>query len=215
MNGVHDLGGRDGMGSLEWAPSEAVFQDDWESRVFAMHIAMSGSGYMNIDQFRHAIEQMPAAEYLATSYFEHWLFALERGCKSAGLLDSAAPVPSISRFPAEYVEPMVFGGDSARMELEVPPAFTVGDTIRARNIHPAGHTRLPMYARGKLGCIVAYRGAFVFPDSHAHGLGPDPRHLYSVAFTAASLWGPDARGPRDAVYLELWEPYLEDPGASA
>lgn len=113
---------------------------------------------------------------------------------------------------ADFVDAMVFGGSPARMELDAAPAFAVGAQIRARNIHPAGHTRLPWYVRGKIGCIVAHRGAFVFPDSHAHGLGPDPRHMYSVSFTAKALWGPDARNPRDTVQLELWEPYLEEAG---
>ncbi|MFC4294661.1 nitrile hydratase subunit beta [Novosphingobium tardum] len=212
MNGVHDLGGRDGMGPISFEPAEPVFHEDWERRVFAMHIAMAGGGYMNIDQFRHAIERMPAADYLATSYFEHWLVAVEDGCRTAGLLDEAIATSPVTCFPSHLVEAMVFGGSPARMELDAAPAFAVGAQIRARNIHPAGHTRLPWYVRGQVGCIVAHRGAFVFPDSHAHGLGPDPRHMYSVSFTAEALWGPDARNPRDTVQLELWEPYLEKAG---
>ena len=56
--------------------------------------------------------------------------------------------------------------------------------------------------------IVARRGAHVFPDSHAHGKGEDPKPLYTVRFMARELWGAEAN-PRDSVCLDLWEPYLE------
>jgi len=89
-----------------------------------------------------------------------------------------------------------------------PPAFAEGDTVRARNLNPPGHTRLPRYARGHVGVVVALHGAHVFPDSHAHGKGEDPHPLYTVRFTATELWGA-AANPRDSVCLDLWEPYLE------
>jgi nitrile hydratase len=85
-------------------------------------------------------------------------------------------------------------------------AFAVGDRVRARNIHPTGHTRLPRYARGKTGEIAAVHGAHVFPDSSAHGRGDDPQWLYTVRFSACELWGKDSR---DLVHIDLWEPYLE------
>ena len=80
--------------------------------------------------------------------------------------------------------------------------------MRARNMHPVGHTRLPRYLRGHAGEIVAVHGAHVFPDSHAHGKGEDPRWLYAVRFEARDLWGED-RPAGDRVHADLWEPYLE------
>ena len=77
-----------------------------------------------------------------------------------------------------------------------------------RHIHPAGHTRLPRYARGRRGIIAAAQGAWVFPDANAHGLGEAPQHLYSVGFEGTELWGPLAEA-RVAVYLDLWEGYLD------
>ena len=71
---------------------------------------------------------------------------------------------------------------------------------------PPGHTRLPRYAQGRSGEIMAVHGAHVFPDSSAHGLGDDPKWLYTVRFTARELWGHDNK---DHVMIDLWEPYLE------
>ena len=90
----------------------------------------------------------------------------------------------------------------------MPARFTVGQQVRARNIHPTGHTRLPRYARGKLGTIYLDHGVHVFPDTNAHALGEHPQHLYSVRFAARELWGEQASS-RDAVYLDMWADYLE------
>jgi nitrile hydratase len=84
----------------------------------------------------------------------------------------------------------------------------VGESVRARNLHPAGHTRLPRYVRGRRGVIHRVRPACIFPDTHAHGRGENPQHLYSVRFEASELWG-DAAEPGAAVHLDLFEPYLE------
>ena len=96
------------------------------------------------------------------------------------------------------------------MNRTVPeaPRFNTGQTVRTRNIHPKGHTRLPRYARGKQGVIERVHGAHVFPDSNAHFLGEAPQHLYSVRIEARELWG-EAAGNREAVYLDLWDNYLD------
>jgi nitrile hydratase len=106
------------------------------------------------------------------------------------------------------VEPSLTRQGSYVREIDAKPLFAPGDAVRARNINPDGHTRLPRYARGRRGVVVASHGAHVFPDSHAHGKGEDPRPLYTVRFTACELWG-EAANPRDSVSLDLWEPYLE------
>jgi nitrile hydratase len=86
------------------------------------------------------------------------------------------------------------------------PRFSLGMTVRARNMNPLGHTRLPRYVRGRVGAITRHHGAHVFPDSNAHGLGEQPQHLYQVRFEARELWGEAGSG---AVYIDLWESYLE------
>ncbi len=94
------------------------------------------------------------------------------------------------------------------MDDEIPAQFKAGDEVVARNIHPMGHTRLPRYARGKRGVVDRDHGVFIYPDAHAAGLGKQPQHCYSVRFNARELWGDEA-SPRDAIYIDLFEPYLE------
>jgi nitrile hydratase len=97
---------------------------------------------------------------------------------------------------------------STKRDVDVKATFKRGQRVRARNMHPTGHTRLPRYARGKVGAVAEDRGVFVFPDTNAEFLGEKPQHLYSVRFTARELWG-DRASPRDSVYLDLWDDYLE------
>jgi hypothetical protein len=80
--------------------------------------------------------------------------------------------------------------------------------VRARNINPATHTRLPRYARSKVGTIARQYGLYDFPDTDEYNLGANPNHVYSVRFAARELWG-DAASPRDFIYADLWERYLE------
>lgn len=110
--------------------------------------------------------------------------------------------------PKDSVRAAIKSGASARAVASAPPRFKAGDIIVARNINPAGHTRLPRYVRGRRGAVQCDHGVFVFADARAHGLGDRPQHLYSVRFEARALWGDDD-APRDAVYLDLWESYLE------
>src|SRR5262249_31730927 len=88
------------------------------------------------------------------------------------------------------------------------PKFAVGAVVTTRTLHPAGHTRLPRYARGKRGGIAAPGGGHACPDTPAHGLGEQPQHVYSVRFEARDLWG-DAAEPNQRLYLDLWESYLQ------
>ncbi|MFT5181826.1 MAG: hypothetical protein ACI8S3_001711 [Alphaproteobacteria bacterium] len=77
VNGVHDLGGMHGLGPVNAEANEPVFHNEWERRVFAVTIATFGAGHYNVDEFRHGIERMNPGQYLATSYYEHWLHMVE------------------------------------------------------------------------------------------------------------------------------------------
>jgi nitrile hydratase len=99
-------------------------------------------------------------------------------------------------------------GGSARMDVDLPPRFAPGDRVRTRNTHPLGHTRLPRYARGRVGVIDRDHGVFVFADASGNGLGKIPQHVYAVRFTARELWGPEA-SPRDTIHLDLWDAHLD------
>lgn len=77
MNGVHDLGGLQSFGPIVREENEPYFHADWEKRVFSLFFGGFAGGHFNVDMFRAEIERMPGHEYLATSYYEHWLHALE------------------------------------------------------------------------------------------------------------------------------------------
>jgi nitrile hydratase len=217
MNGVHDMGGMDGMGPVPYEPGEPVFHARWEARVFALNLAMRAWRRWSIDAGRYEIERIPPADYLRMSYYERWAarlvaLAVKHGLVTAAEIESGRPAPgSATAAPpltAGRVPSMLRNGALASRDVPVPPRFEVGRRVRARNMHPAGHTRLPRYVRGKAGTIERDHGVYVFPDTNAESLGENPQHVYSVRFAARELWGERA-SPRDAVYLDLWDDYLE------
>ncbi len=218
MNGIHDMGGMHGMGPIVHEENEPAFHAEWEGRVYALtRVLRSVGGKWNIDAGRHALEVLPPAEYLRMSYYERWVARLPVHILTTGLatpaeIESGTPSPGSSKatpqLTVDMVPAMVARRASARRDIPVSPRFKVGQRVRARNIHPTGHTRLPRYARGKLGTIVTDRGVFVFPDTNAHFQGEKPQHLYSVRFAARELWGEQA-SPRDSVHLDMWDDYLE------
>ena len=222
MNGAHDMGGMHGFGPVVREENEPTFHEPWERTVFAMQRAIRTRGLINIDESRHGIERMPPAEYLASSYYERWLSSLERNLLDKGvitqqeleartaLLREHPETPRPQREDPELVALMAApASQRALFEREGPaPRFAAGDRIVTRNVHPTGHTRLPRYARGKRGMIHAVRGSYVFPDTHAHGQGEQPQPMYTVCFEGSELWGPSSE-PRERVFIDLWEPYLE------
>jgi nitrile hydratase beta subunit len=217
MNGIHDMGGMHGMGPLQYEENEPVFHEPWEAKSFALNLAMRAWLKWNIDSGRHAIELLPPDEYLRMSYYEKWLARLESLLVSSGLVTQGeiadgeterGAKKAIPFFTAEVAAQRLRGGSPVSRADGRASRFADGDIVRARNMHPAGHTRLPRYARGKTGRIVRDHGIFVFPDTNAHGLGENPQHVYSVRFGARELWGESA-SPRDVVYIDLWDEYLE------
>jgi nitrile hydratase beta subunit len=222
MNGPHDMGGMHGFGRVQPEANEPVFHADWEKTVMAANGANRSLGLVNIDEFRHSIERMPPAEYLNTPYYGRWLSALERILVEKGILTAQelseraallqehpdtvtpqGPIPPLAAQP-----PIVSNPRAAYQRPGPTPRYSPGDRVRARNVHPTGHTRLPRYARGKRGTIHQVRGVYVFPDTHAHGLGEQPQPLYTVQFDGQELWG-DSTEAREAVHIDLWESYLE------
>ena len=217
MNGVHDMGGMQTFGPVEPEANEPVFHAGWEKRAFALTLAMAVPGGWTLDTSRLMRESLPPAQYLSSSYYEIWLAALERLMIARGLITEdeiaagkshGAPAPVSRILKAEDVAVTLGRGGPVSRDPDTPALFAEGDQVRARNLHPSGHTRLPRYARGAVGTVVRVHGCHVFPDTNAHGLGEQPRWLYNIAFAARELWGPDA-GSGDSVHLDLWEPYLE------
>jgi nitrile hydratase beta subunit len=223
MDGVHDLGGMHGFGPVDREANEPPFHESWEAAVYAIMRASLGTGQYNLDEFRHGVERMDPAHYLRSGYYEHWLDGIARVLVEKGVVSDQelaartaffaerpeAPVSAAVRaMPATPAPRLHWFAPESERPATRPPRFAVGDTVRTRNIHPTGHTRLPRYARGKRGVIHRQHGTHVFPDSNAHGGGEQPEALYSVRFDARELWGPAAE-PNQHVYIDLWEPYLE------
>ncbi|MGC1340739.1 MAG: nitrile hydratase subunit beta [Candidatus Binataceae bacterium] len=212
MNGVHDMGAMDGFGRVEHGePGDSTpFHSDWEARAFALINSVLVRLGANVDEFRHAIERIPPARYLASGYYERWLHAaqtllVEKGILSRRELDARAG-SEIAAIPAAQVAP-------AKPRAKNPRAkFRTAQRVRARNINPAGHTRLARYVRGKIGVIRRDWGIYVFPDTNAHHAGEARQHVYNVAFKARELFGPSAH-PRDEIVIDLWEDYLEPAGS--
>ena len=217
MNGVHDMGGMQDMGAVQREKNEPVFHQRWEGRVWGMMWLASAWGKWNLDAMRHAIERIPPADYLRMSYYEKWLAALVdlvtgRGLVTRAELESGKPSAGSAKatppVKAEGVPALIARGNPVKRDVAVAARFQVGQRVRGRNINPTTHTRLPRYARGKLGTIERDHGVFLFADSNAHFQGEKPQHLYSVRFAARELWGKQA-APRDAVYVNLWDDHLE------
>jgi nitrile hydratase beta subunit len=217
MNGVHDMGGMHGMGPIEREKNEPVFHHRWEGRVYALNRALGAWGKWNLDASRHSREVIPPADYLRMSYYEKWLtglvdLAIKTGLLTRAEVESGKPargsVKVTPALTADKVSPLVGRGASAKRDVPAAPRFQAGQRVRARNMHPLGHTRLPRYARGKQGVIDRDHGVYVFPDANAQFIGEKPQHVYSVRFAARELWGEQA-SPRDAVYIDMWDDYLE------
>jgi nitrile hydratase subunit beta len=218
MNGVHDMGGMMAFGPVEPETDEPTFHADWEGRVFGLNIAASGTGAWNLDMGRSARESLPPAQYLASTYYENWLSGLERLVVRYGLVTEPELASGSSQEPArpqqrllsaEAVPKVSLGsGSMTSREIDTPARFAVGDAVITRNMHPKGHTRLPIYTRGKRGVVERVHGAHVFADAHAAGLGEAPQWLYTVRFEGTELWGEDS-DPRLSTSIEAWESYLD------
>jgi nitrile hydratase subunit beta len=217
MNGVHDMGGQPDMGPVVYEKNEPVFHAPWEGRVYALNRAMRAWRKWSLDTDRHALELMRPIDYLRMSYYERWFQRLEEQLVQYGLVSKeeiesgkAAPdSPKINPvFTLATSDRWLNRGIASSDDPKVRPLFKVGQRVRARNINPTGHTRLPRYARGKTGVIVRDHGVYLFPDSNAHFQGEKRQHVYSVRFAARELWGENA-SPRDSVYLDMWDDYLE------
>ena len=217
MNGVHDMGGMDGFGKVEPDVNESVFHHPWEGRVLTMVRGMLASGAYKIDTSRFYREMLAPEVYLASSYYEKWFFGLEdllvaKGYVTADELKAGhvivEPKPlKNGKFTTDKVEralPRIAFGRPA----PAPALLKAGDCVRAKNIHPATHTRLPRYARSHVGVVERVHGCHVFPDTVAHDKGEHPQWLYTVVFDGVELWGAGG-DPTLKVSVDAFEPYLE------
>jgi nitrile hydratase subunit beta len=216
MNGVHDMGGMQCFGPVEPEPNEPVFHSDWEARVLALNRALGYARAWNIDMSRAAVENLPPDVYLTRSYYEKWALRMERLLLDLKLVDADEITAGRALRPGKALSRKLNAADVAsaltRGSFErtpsAPALFKVGDRVRTRNINPATHTRLPRYARCRVGTIECVRGCHVFPDTVAIGKGENPQWLYTLLFEGRELWGENCQ-PGLKVSIEAFEPYLE------
>lgn len=224
MNGIHDMGGLHGFGAVAAEAGEPVFHSHWESRVLAMTQVIDTCGIWNLDEHRHEIELMDAAAYLTVGYYGRWLFAMERLLDRKNILwreeverrvreiaqDSTTPV-SVNRYDRNWplTEHQKVSWGAWRHEIAVSSRFKVGQVVRVRNLHPAGHTRVTAYARGRAGTVAVVNAqAWVLPDTRAHNAGENLQPVYTVRFEARELWGPQAEA-NVWNHIDLSEDHLE------
>lgn len=213
MDGIHDLGGRQGFGPIRWQADEKSdgFHEKWEGRAWAICMCMLTQFWQDqtgwtLDWSRHVIERIAPADYLVMNYFDKWTQHL-----MAILIDDG--VATVQDFvdgrshgqpPAR---PLVTPSPMTATVAVRPARYAAGDRVIAKRNIASMHTRLPGFTRGHKGVIDASHGPEIFPDASARG---DTRkeQLYTVRFEAAELW-PEAEGRRDGIYVDLWESYLE------
>lgn len=220
MDGIHDMGGMHGFGPVERESQEPVFHHAWEGRVFGMFLSTQVSVPGGK---RYKIETMDPEQYLTSSYYERWMQGCIQACIDAGALTAEeletrmadlrdhpdAPRPQredverLTRWIERVHEPRTIQRETNRL-----PQFAVGEAVRARNIHPVGHTRLPRYVRGQPGVITRFYGFHDVQDHLPAGTEAPPEPVYAVRFDAQVLWGQDAE-PNGALYIDMWERYLE------
>ena len=216
MNGPHDLGGMQSLGPIPYEKNEPVFHARWEGRIYAMNRALGAWRKWNGYSARYESEQFSAADYFGMSYYERWFVRLSKllvktkmvtraefeSGKPAKGSPKASPPLTAGKVP-QFLKPA-----RPNRDLPVSARFRVGQRVHTKNMHPTGHTRLPRYARGRSGTVERDYGVYPFPDAIAHFLPDKPQHVYSVRFAARELWGEQAK-PQDAVYIDMWDDYLE------
>ena len=223
MNGVHDLGGTDGLGLVPVESDEPVWHADWEKAAFGMFSMPFRAGFFGVDQFRHGIEKMHPAAYLLSPYYEHWMHSVEHYGTAKGVFDAQEverrtahylkhpdePLPD-TKDPEilSFVNAAVRHGAPARRESDAVAKFSVDDWVRVGDDSPHGHTRKARYVRGRTGVVLMAHGTFIYPDSAGNGNGDDPQHVYTIRFTNEELWGSDTAEPNGSVQFDVWEPYL-------
>ena len=216
MNGVHDMGGMDGFGKVEVEQKEPPFHEEWEGRVLAMVRAMGYAGAWHIDDSRYAQETLPPQTYLAVSYYQRWELAAEKNLVARGYvteeeLKAGHAIGPTKPLPRRLTKDVVDAGmtrSSFFRQQQGPARFKPGDRVRTVNINPLTHTRLPRYARDKVGTVELIHGCHAYPDSVATDRGDDPQWLYTVVFDGREIWGPDT-DPTLTISIDAFEPYLE------
>ena len=199
MIGAHDLGGKRGFGRVLPAEGanaqssdlvEPLFHAEWERRAFALTLATGMLGQWNIDESRHARENLAPQRYLDNSYYETWLVGLQKLLHGKGMLEreelaalpfaASVDVSASSRqsrsaagrlprlpTPAKAAALLARGGPTLLPDSR-KPKYALGALVKVLPMTQAGHTRAPEYVHGARGIIHAINGVHIYPDANAH-----------------------------------------------
>lgn len=202
MDGMHDLGGKQGFGPVRHAPDAPAFHAAWEVRANALYSLAVRLGVFNMDEYRHAIERMEPRHYLSASYYERSLTSLATLCVEKGLLTREELEQR-----AGGAFPLASPGAAGRPNIERRERFLPGDKVRVRSDFVPGHVRMPGYIRGREGVVVSESPPYPFPDAHAHGVDAADEPTYDVRFRTEELW-PDSADAA-LVHVGVFQSYLE------
>jgi len=201
MDGMHDLGGRQGFGRVRHAPDARAWHAEWELRANTLYGLAVRLGIFNMDEYRHAIERMEPRHYLAAGYYERTLTSLLTLCVEKGLV-TREELEARAGGSVPLALPSAPGrGNAAQRER-----FAPGDRVRVKSDHVPGHVRMPGYIRGKTGTVVSESPPYPFPDAHAHGLPAEDEPTYDVRFCSEELW-PGSSDPA-LVHVGVFQSYL-------
>lgn len=207
MDGMHDLGGKQGFGPVRHGPDAAVFHEPWEKRVNALYGLAVRLGHFNMDEYRHAIERMEPRHYLGAGYYERTLTSLATLLVEKGLITREE-----LEAQAGGAFPLALPLGPGRSNAAVRRTFAIGERVRVRAEHVSGHVRLPAYVRGKVGVVVGESPPYPFPDAHAHGVQALDEPTYDVRFKSSELWPQSA--DEALVHVGVFQSYLEAASAS-
>jgi len=205
MDGMHDLGGKQGFGAVRYRPAAPAFHAAWELRANSLYALAVRLGIFNMDEYRHAIERMEPRHYLTASYYERSLTGLATLCVEKGVFTRE----ELERRAAGTV-PLASPSAPGRSNRAARERYQPGDRVRVRQDSVPGHMRMPGYVRGKTGVVVGVSPAYPFPDAHAHAIQAEDEPTYDVRFRSQDLW-PDSAD--DAlVHVGVFQSYLERAG---
>ena len=202
MDGIHDLGGKQGFGPVRYSPKARVFHAEWEKRCNALGAFAVKQGWLNLDEYRHAIERMEPRHYLAAGYYERMFTGLVTLLVEKGVVSRE----ELERLAGGAI-PLSRPSATGRPNASTRSRFQAGDRVRVKEDYVAGHIRMPAYIRGKTGVVVAETPVYPFPDASAHGVKAADEPTYDVQFRSADLWPNDADPA--LVHVGVFQSYLE------
>lgn len=202
MDGMHDLGGKQGFGPVRHSPVAEVFHAAWEKKANALYALAVKHGVFNMDEYRHAIERMEPRHYLSASYYERSLTSL-----ATLLVEKGVVTRDELERRAGGAFPLALASAPGRSNVEGRERFAPGDRVRVKSDQVPGHVRMPAYVRGHVGTVVSESPAYPFPDAHAHGVDAIEEPTFDVRFAATDLWPNTV----DAafVHVGVFQSYLE------